>query len=32
MLRARLDRERSAEVRNAIMAALSARPEGEAPA
>jgi HEAT repeat protein len=28
MLRARLDRERSAEVRNAIMAALSARPEG----
>ncbi|MDB5215093.1 MAG: repeat protein [Myxococcaceae bacterium] len=31
MLRARLDRERSAEVRNAIMAALSARPEGEAP-
>jgi HEAT repeat protein len=31
MLRARLDRERSAEVRNAIMAALSARPDGEAP-
>ena len=28
MLRARLDRERSVEVRNAIMAALSARPEG----
>ena len=28
MLRSRLDRERSAEVRNAIMAALSARPEG----
>jgi len=27
MLRARLDRERSAEVRNAIMAALSARPD-----
>lgn len=32
MLRARLDRERSVEVRNAIMAALSARPEGEGPA
>lgn len=32
LLRARLDRERSVEVRNAIMAALSARPEGEAPA
>ncbi|MDB4935636.1 MAG: repeat protein [Labilithrix sp.] len=32
MLRARLDRERSAEVRNTIMAALSARREGEAPA
>lgn len=31
LLRARLDRERSVEVRNAIMAALSARPEGEAP-
>ena len=29
LLRARLDRERSAEVRNAIMSALSARPEGE---
>ena len=29
LLRARLDRERSAEVRNAIMSALSARPDGE---
>jgi HEAT repeat protein len=29
ILRARLDRERSAEVRNAIMAALSTRPEGQ---
>jgi HEAT repeat protein len=29
LLRARLDRERSAEVRNAIMTALSARPDGE---
>jgi len=28
LLRARLDRERSAEVRRAIMAALAARPEG----
>jgi HEAT repeat protein len=32
MLRARLDRERSAEVRVAIMTALSTRPEGEGPA
>lgn len=32
MLRARLDREPSVEVRNAIMEALAARPEGEAPA
>lgn len=32
MLRARLDRERSVEVRHAIMTALSARPEGEGPA
>ena len=32
ILRARLDRERSSEVRNAIMAALAARPEGGAPA
>lgn len=32
MLRSRLDRERSADVRNAIMTALSARREGEAPA
>jgi HEAT repeat protein len=32
ILRARLDRERSIEVREHIMAALSARPEGEAPA
>lgn len=31
ILRARLDRERSVEVREHIMAALSARPEGEAP-
>lgn len=30
MLRARLDREPSAEVRDAIMTALAARPEGEA--
>ena len=30
LLRARLDRERSAEVRHAIMAALSARPDGPA--
>lgn len=32
LLRARLDRERSAEVRRAIMEALAARPEGGAPA
>jgi HEAT repeat protein len=31
ILRARLDRERSATVRESIMAALAARPEGEGP-